>query len=115
MSMYIPEIKEEVSENAKMLVVEEDGKIYRAAMPSGGGNILMLEIPEEGGTIGYTGAELIELFNAGTIIALRVLDGTTAMLQFMGGYTKYGAKFNSNSNVPYYDINLDGNICYKPD
>lgn len=35
MSMYIPEIKEEVSENAKMLVMEEDGKIVRTGMPKG--------------------------------------------------------------------------------
>lgn len=33
MSMYTPQIKEEVSENAKMLVVEEDGKVYRTEMP----------------------------------------------------------------------------------
>lgn len=33
MSMYIPEIKEEVSENAKMLV-EDGGKIVRTGMPS---------------------------------------------------------------------------------
>lgn len=32
MSMYIPEIKEEVSENAKMLV-EDGGKVYRTGMP----------------------------------------------------------------------------------
>ena len=34
MSMYIPEIKEEVSAEAKMLVVEEDGKVYKAGMQS---------------------------------------------------------------------------------
>ena len=34
MSIYTPEIKEEVSENAKMLVVEEDGKVYQTEMPS---------------------------------------------------------------------------------
>lgn len=43
MSMYVPEIKEEVSENAKMLVVEEDGKIYRAGMPSGGSYIVCVD------------------------------------------------------------------------
>lgn len=37
MSMYIPEIKEEVSENAKMLV-EDGGKIVRTGMPKGSGN-----------------------------------------------------------------------------
>lgn len=36
MSMYVPEIKEEVSENAKILVVEEDGKVYRASKSIGG-------------------------------------------------------------------------------
>ncbi len=33
MSMYIPEIKEEVSENAKMLV-EDGGKVVRIPMPA---------------------------------------------------------------------------------
>ena len=36
MSMYVPEIKEEVSENVKILVVEEDGKVYRASKSIGG-------------------------------------------------------------------------------
>ena len=36
MSMYIPEFKEELSAEAKMLVIEEDGKVYKAGMPSGG-------------------------------------------------------------------------------
>ena len=36
MSMYVPEIKEEVSENAKMLVLEEDGKVYRTSASIGG-------------------------------------------------------------------------------
>lgn len=33
MSMYIPQIKEEISENAKMLIIEDDGKVYRAEIP----------------------------------------------------------------------------------
>lgn len=33
MSMYTPQIKEKVSENAKMLIIEDDGKVYRAEMP----------------------------------------------------------------------------------
>lgn len=35
MSMYVPEIKEEVSENAHILV-EDGGKVYRTGMSSGG-------------------------------------------------------------------------------
>lgn len=42
MSMYTPQIKEEVSENATMLVVEEDGKVYRTKMPSSENNVLWL-------------------------------------------------------------------------
>lgn len=36
MSMYVPEIKEEVSEHAKVLVVEDDGKVYRTRVPNSG-------------------------------------------------------------------------------
>lgn len=56
MSMYVPEIKEEVSENAKMLVVEEDGKVYRTEMPKGNKPVFIYL-----GDSGYTADE--ELFN----------------------------------------------------
>lgn len=37
--MYIPEIKEEINENDKMLVVGEDGKVYRIDVPENGASV----------------------------------------------------------------------------
>ena len=43
MSIYIPEIKKEVSAEAKILVVEEDGKVVATNMPNGGSYIVCVD------------------------------------------------------------------------
>lgn len=92
MGMYTPQIKEEVSENAKMLVIEEDGKVYRTEMPSSENNVLwlndfhhtkenalMLESHfKDGKTLMYDGSRYSTPFYSKIVMCTREYDDATS-------------------------------------
>lgn len=89
MSMYIPEFKEELSAEAKMLVIEEDGKVYRTGMPSGG--------------------------NGNTYDAIIKYDNQARKEEVLhGSYDAIGAKIQAGEyvNVLVYAINGQYNMHY---
>lgn len=108
MSMYIPEIKEEVSENAKMLV-EDGGKIVRTGMPKGGSDVLWLNdfshTPENalmleehfkaGKTLMYDGSNYGTPFYSRVIMCTREYDDATGadsiVFYYYGSNSQLGA------------------------
>lgn len=118
MSMYIPEIKKEVSESAKMLV-EDGGKIVRTGMPSGGSVIIADFVDFDGGKIDYTSSDILEFFKNGITFLLnrkssddKTLEESSEFL-YLKGFS-YGRPVFTTFDNTYYYVNESGEV-YRPD
>ena len=117
MSMYTPQIKEEVSENAKMLVIEEDdGKVYKASMPNTNIKFVSIYVENDITKADITYDELKKLLykrNAPIIVACIVVDTDFDYYQ----YQLYSNTIFINKSTNEISISFpDGYRCsFMPD